>query len=301
MLFLKRSLKAKVTCGWKAQAVFETAMDVKKHTSLSFLEKNTQDLNHQPVFESMINSSGRDSDLSLFIVVCNQICAQARCNSTLADTFKHLIWLLEVFMPRARLRKHLVMNRWSLDSGAWIPILSKSKKCLWFLPFTPGSPSPPAICFWISLAATVSGAGNCRCYDEQFWNAPPTDSAETIVIPNQNKKPFFGRFPLPTDMWAILLGRFTINTIKGKGWHLRRFVLFILWHQAIFSLLSDSSDNIAWFVGNFWNCQTSIKPDIHLSTTIYSFSVAKIGHPWFPSQQNHTKWCPMVSTWFGLV
>ena len=175
MLFLKRSLKAKVTCGWKAQAVFETAMDVKKHTSLSFLEKNhrtratnmvgkdanTQDLNHQPVFESMINSSGRDSDLSLFIVVCNQICAQARCNSTFADTFKHLIWLLEVFMPRARLRKHLVMNRWSLDSGAWIPVLSKSKKCLWFLPFTPGSPSPPAICFWISLAATVSGAGNC--------------------------------------------------------------------------------------------------------------------------------------------
>lgn len=166
----------------------------------------------------MINNSGRDSDLSLLIVVCNQIWAQiwtqlsnAMFRSKLAT--HDLVWSLKVCMPHIlslTQKENLAVTWLNLDSGGYQNLPSSTKNAS-SSPFTSESPSPPAICFWISLA---DGRGFRSC--QLSWMSITLErgthlilSAEKRVLPHQNKKPFFGLPPIPT-LVAFVLGSFGI-------------------------------------------------------------------------------------------
>lgn len=153
----------------------------------------------------------------------------------------------------------------------WTPKLTKyHKKCICFFLSHP-SPQvrlPFAFEFpW--LMAAVSGAVNCPgCH--------LILSAEIRVFPHQNEKPFFG-FPPYSDPGNV------------------RLCFGIIWYPISFTSVRfkrSAHDLLKFFV----EYQTH-----HLLSSQQQAIVSSLPKSVVSFPTNHTKWCPIVSTWCSLV
>ena len=174
-------------------------------------------------------------------------------------------------------KENLAVSWLKLDSGGYQNLPSTTKMHL-LSPFTSESPSPPAICFWISLA---DGHGFRSC--QLSWMSIIVErgthlilSAGKRVFPHQNKKPFFG-FPPYSDPGNV------------------RLCFGIIWHPISFTSVrfKRSAHDLLKFFAEY---QTHHLLSSQQQSIVSSLPKSVVSFP-----TNHAKWCPIVSTWCSLV
>ena len=137
-------------------------------------------------------------------------------------------------------------------------------------PFTSESPSPPAICFWISLA---DGRGFRSC--QLSWMSPDSISRNKSV-PTSKRETFLRISPY-SDPGNV------------------RLCFGIIWYPISFTSVRfkrSAHDLLKFFV----EYQTH-----HLLSSQQQAIVSSLPKSVVSFPTNHTKWCPIVSTWCSLV